>query len=403
MRAASASAAVALCASSFAACAADPSEPETSAASSEVLGGANAAAGKWPDVAAVLFNGQQGCTGVLVAPTIALTAGHCNDADLTSILVGTTSLARPGEGQTLQVARRIEYPNSLASEDLTVLVLASPSRFAPRALATGWARLDIKNGARVSLVGYGAVDRNANQYINDLQEAETTITDADCTQKPGCNASVSPGGELGAGGMGIDTCPGDSGGPLYLLTDYGAFVAGITSRAYDDAQFPCTDGGIYGRPDKVIAWIEEQAGVPVTRGPEPAADRITTVRGHGGETVIVPNDPKGQAHVFKIFSPPRRGTAKVREDGRVRVCAEAGVAGEDSLVVNVADATDPARNLDVRIPVTIQDGDPGTDCSVDEFEDDGDGAGGCCDSGRNASGSLPLALGVLLVLRRRRR
>ena len=38
-----------------------------------------------------------------------------------------------------------------------------------------------------------------------------------------------PDGELGAGGMGIDTCPGDSGGPLYLPTDFGTFLAGVTS------------------------------------------------------------------------------------------------------------------------------------------------------------------------------
>ena len=138
----------------------------------------------------------------------------------------------------------------------------------------------------------------------------------------------------------------------------------------------------------------------IARGPEPAADRITAVRGSGAETTIAANDPKSQRHVFELVTPPGHGTAKVRDDGRVRVCTDPGVAGEDALVVNVTDSADPARNLDVRIPVTILDGEPGSDCSVDDFED---GAGGCCDSGRNAGGSLPLALGVLLVLRRRRR
>ena len=131
------SAALVLCAPSLTACLLEPSDIETSAASSEVIGGGNATAGKWPDVAAVLFNGQQGCTGVLVAPTVALTAGHCNDPALTSILIGTTSLSRPSEGETLQVAKRIEYPGSVTTEDFTVLVLARASRFTPRAIATG--------------------------------------------------------------------------------------------------------------------------------------------------------------------------------------------------------------------------------------------------------------------------
>ena len=74
--------------------------------------------------------------------------------------------------------------------------------------------------------------------------------------------------------MGIDTCPGDSGGPMYLLTEYGTFLAGVTSRSYDNSQFACSEGGIYGRPDKIVDWIEQQTGVKVARGPEPTARPI---------------------------------------------------------------------------------------------------------------------------------
>lgn len=397
MRASALAAAAALSASA-AACIGELPE-ETSAASWDVLGGKNAPAGKWPDVAAVMIGGQPQCTGVLIAPTVALTAGHCNDPLLGSILVGTTSLSRPTEGEALGVVRRIEHPSSFDTADLTVLVLERASRFPPRAIATGWARFDIADGARAAIAGYGAIDRDATEYVNGLREAETTITDADCTRQPGCNASVAPGGELGAGGMGVDACPGDSGGPLYLLTKYGAFVAGITSRSYDDASYPCTDGGIYARPDKVIDWIEASAGVPVARGPAPAAGAITAIRGHGGETSIAVHDPKSKRHRFTISAPPSRGAAAVRGDGRVRVCADPEAApGDDALTVTVADRADPARRLDVTIPVVIQDGAPPVEpCSLEGFE------GGCCDSRRGARGSLPLALGVLVVLRRRRR
>ncbi len=398
MRAAAAAAALALLAPSLAACVDEL--PAERATSSEVIGGANAPAGKWPDVAAVLFNGQPQCTGVLIAPTVALTAGHCNDPTLKSILVGTSSLARTTEGETISVMKRIEHPDSLQTEDLTVLVLERPSRFPPRPIASGWARFDIEDGARVAIAGYGAIDRDAKMYVNDLQEAETTITDADCTRKPGCNRSVAPGGELGAGGMGIDTCPGDSGGPLYLLTDHGTFLAGITSRAYDDAQYECTGGGIYARPDKVLDWIEASAGVAVARGPEPTAAPITAIRGHGGETSIAANDPRSKKHAFEIAAQPSRGAAAVRGDGRVRVCTDpAAPPGADSVTVTVTDRADASRKVDLRIPVLVEEGDPAADCSVDDFED----GGGCCDSGRSARGALPLGLGVLLVLRRRRR
>jgi secreted trypsin-like serine protease len=246
-----------------------------------VIGGSNAPAGKWPDVAAVLYRQTDGtdeqmCTGVLIAPTVVLTAGHCDPAldpqigDLDNVLLGTNSLAMGGE--TVPVASVHQYPSSQSSEDVTVLVLAQPAAETPVGIATGWARLDIQNGAGVELVGYGSIDMNGNTYIDELQNAQTTITDFDCSKSSGCNTAARPDGELGAGGMGIDTCPGDSGGPMYLLTSYGTWLAGITSRGYDNSQYACSEGGIYERPDKIVGWIEEVAGVPVTHGPEPTAE-----------------------------------------------------------------------------------------------------------------------------------
>jgi secreted trypsin-like serine protease len=377
------------------------SELETETDESAILGGTNAAAGDWPDVAAVLFDGQQVCTGTLIAPNVVLTAGHCNDPALTSVLIGTSSLARPSEGETIEVVKRVEFPSSQSTEDVTVLVLKRASRFAPRAIATGWARSDIKNAARVEIVGYGAIDRDASQFKNDLQQAETTITDADCTTKVGCRTAAQPAGELGAGGnMSIDTCNGDSGGPLYLLTDYGTFLAGVTSRAYDDSTFPCGEGGIYARPDKIVDWIEQQAGERVERGPEPTADKITAPRGRGGETRIAHNDPKSQDHALAVKQAPAHATIATRNDGRVRICNDGIAIGDDVAIVTVTDKHDATRAVDVRIPIAIQDGTATPDCDLMAFED---GDGGCCDSRRRATGSLPLGLVVLLVLRRRRR
>jgi endonuclease G len=369
-----------------------------------VIGGDDVPTGKWPDAAAMYYpDGQQGCTGTLIAPTVALTAGHClYDGGPSAVLVGTNSLSRRSEGDFLPVMKRIAYPQSQSTYDIAVVVLGQASRFAPRPIATGWARLDIKDGASVDIVGYGAVDRDANQYINELQEATTTITDADCVRSAGCNSAAMPAGELGAGGMGIDTCPGDSGGPLYVTTSYGSFLAGVTSRGYDDNRYYCSEGGIYVRPDKIVDWIEQQAGVPIARGPEPTFEALTAVRGHAAETQIDANDPKSESHTFALTTPPMHGTAKVTEDGRVRVCTDPGVAGQDSLVVTITDTTTAGRALAVTIPITIADGAPADSCDVDAFENDGSD-GGCCDSGRNANGSVVLGIALAAVLRRRRR
>ena len=365
-----------------------------------VIGGTSVPEGSWRDAAAVLIGGQAACSGVLVAPTVALTAGHCNDPQLTEILVGTNDLSKPARGERLAVARRIQHPMYSTTYDITVLVLAAASTIEPRAIATGWARTDIQDGAPVELVGFGAIDRNANQYIDAMQEAETTITDAACTDlASGCEPGAQPAGELGAGGMGIDTCPGDSGGPLYLKTSYGDFLAGLTSRAYADATYPCQDGGLYVRPDAVVDWIEEQAGVGVTRGPEPSSPAIEITRGDGGETEIDVNDPATEDHTFEIPEQPVYGTAVVNEKGRVRYCANPDHVGEDTVAVAIADQAVPSRRLIHLVKVNVTEGDPPDECSL-EFE-----GGGCCSAGTRMrpGAALPFIVAGGVLLRRRRR
>jgi endonuclease G len=366
----------------------DGAVPESSA-SAPVIGGTDAPPGKWPDVAAVMFpiDGEVPlCTGTLVAPTVVLTAGHCYDrADAPalpdSVLIGTSSLGRPSEGETIPIARGYLYPDPSTTEDLAVLVLARPSTRPPRQIVDGWARADLVNGAAISLVGFGAIDRGGTVYVNQLQEATTTITDVDCSASPGCRAVAQPAGELGAGGMGVDTCPGDSGGPLYLSTRYGPVLAGVTARSYDNARFPCSGGGIYVRPDKVLDWIERVAGVPVARVSSPTAPRVAT-EDHCGATRITVNDPASQSHTFRVTTAPAHGTASVDPDGTVRVCTDPRAPDDDQVVVTIVDDTASVnRSLAVKIPIE---------------------AAGCCDAGGRPGGAIPLALGALALARRRR-
>ena len=379
------------------------------AAPPPVTGGGDAPQGAWPDAAAILYdqgNGQdaQGCTGTLVAPTVVLTAGHCTAPELGTldhVLVGAASLAHPERGETLPVRRIVLYPGWESSSDVAVLVLGKAAHEPPRALATGWARLDIVDGAPVELVGFGAIDDQGLTFVDDLQQARTTITDAACDTMPGCRDGARPAGELGAGGMGVDTCFGDSGGPLYLMTRQGALLAGVTSRGYADATVPCSQGGIYERPDKIADWIEEVAGLQISRGPEPTAAAIEVVAGDGGETQIAANDPAGGAHAFTLSGEPAHGAARVREDGRVRVCTDPAFAGRDAIVVEVSDVADPARAVDVTIPILTRAGDPPASCDVEAFAPDPAPSGGCRVGGEPGGLALAMIAAALLWWRRR--
>jgi len=358
-----------------------------------VVGGSDAPAGKCPDVVGVIFDygnfESLDCTGTLIAPDLVITAGHCNDSVLVKVVIGSISRSNYADAEVLDVAERIEYPNSGSSFDVTVLRLATPSTREPRTIATGWARFDIANGSNVALVGFGAVDAQGKQSVDALQEAMTTITDHDCSLSAGCNSGARPAGELGAGGNGIDTCFGDSGGPAYLVTDYGTFLAGVTSRGYLDSSLPCSQGGIYARPDAIVEWIESMTGATLPRGPVPSAD-LLIAPGGTGRVRIEPNDPHADAtHTFSVVTQGDHGTAEIAADGTITYRAtEADYLGTDAITVEVADADDPTRALAFQVDVEVTE----------------DTGGGCCSTQRGTpAGATALVLLVGLALLRRRR
>lgn len=226
----------------------------------EVVGGSQVSPGQWPDAAGVFFTGELGCTGTLVAPNVVLTAGHCMDASIDTVLLDSTDAALGGE--EIAVVQRIAYPNWETTYDVGLLILAKASTVPPRMIARGCALEQFySQGAPVELVGYGATDVQGTQYGTRLLGGSASIIDADCTTGNGCNAQVSPGGELIAGGGGVDSCFGDSGGPVYLRTLDADYLIGVTSRGLDNSPTPCGGGGIYTRADAIAGWIEEQAGV----------------------------------------------------------------------------------------------------------------------------------------------
>ncbi|HTJ47033.1 MAG TPA: serine protease [Kofleriaceae bacterium] len=355
-----------------------------------IVGGHDAVSGAWPDAVAVYANGELTCAGVLIAPDVVVTAGHCCgiagsklDPPPDHVIIGARQLSAPADGETIDVRTAIPHPSHTTDLDVGLLMLASPSTKPPRALATGWAAAEAHDGATATIAGWGATMSGASTGSDILQEADVPIVEGSCTSVAlGCRAVLMPGGELRAGGGGVDTCVGDSGGPLYVHAPYGTFLAATTYAGYVTSGATCGDGGIYERADAFITWAEQASGRTFARAAGPTAAPIEVIVGARGTSAIVVNDPIATAaHTFELATPPAKGAATVDDSGLVTY--DARDPGTDTIVVRVHDAATPARAAQVSIDVTV-------------------GPGGCCDARGGRGSLLPIAV-VALALRRRRR
>ncbi|MFT4623645.1 MAG: hypothetical protein ACI8PZ_002301 [Myxococcota bacterium] len=355
-----------------------------------IVGGVPAESGAWPEATALFSSGVFACSGVLIAPDLVLTAGHCNwnlgEARLDTIDHATD----PGE--SIAVAEVFVHDDFFTTFDVSVVRLAEPATVDTPLLALScMADVLLQDGATATLVGFGATDLAGNDGGSRLHTADVPIGDADCDDPSrGCNTDVMPGGEFRAGGDGVDSCSGDSGGPVYVHDGDGIpWLVGITSRSAVPSETTCGDGGIYVRVDAVQAWIEAVTGTAlaepdctgVNRAPLAGTQSLQVARGDQVSVWLDPQDPDiDDQHRFEIDAPPDHGTASV-DGGLLVYRAPSDVIGDVRLTVRVTDDGDPPLSATVVVDVEIVD--------IDESA-----PGGCgCSAGAAHGGWLPTWLG----------
>lgn len=359
----------------------------------------------WPDAAAIAYYNALGyveCSGTLITPDVVITAGHCvNGAPRdqpTQVILGTTDYRHPGEA--IDVSEVIEYPDSQGrGYDVGILILAHPSSYEPRTIATDCIRDYIVDGAAVNIVGYGAYDSQGNQYDSLLRQGDSVITDADCSDvQRGCSPSLTPNGEVGAGENGVDACFGDSGGPLYLPTPKGTYLLGATSRGWYTGSVPCGQGGVWVRPDspRLSQWIEDTTGETLAHPAclDPTAPTLYTIKNKPGFSQISVTSG-GTAYTYAIEIQPEHGGASVSATGLVQFTPDFDYEGEDYVTASVT--ADDGESGIIRIPIAI--------VSRSQYHNaTGEHApGGCATTPAVGGGAAGLALAGLLLVRRRRR
>jgi secreted trypsin-like serine protease len=266
-----------------------------------IVGGDDAAPGKYPYVAHIVIDRSFQCTGTLVTPRHVVTAAHC--ASLAPGGVANMPIGQPGQLIELslgahrtpsasllggyqsdgekRVARTVFVNPGWAglgsvSHDAAIIELDTPSSKAPVKVASAAERSLWTAGALATIAGFGVTEADGEQP-DVLQEARVPIVaDDDAAEAyPYLVEGADPlfGGfesetQVAAGYPqgGVDTCQGDSGGPLLVPAGSAMRLVGDTSYGAGCAEpgFP----GVYGRlADATMReWIRSIAPGAISTG-----------------------------------------------------------------------------------------------------------------------------------------
>lgn len=211
---------------------------------------------------------QQSCTGTLIAPTVVLTAAHCfveeNAPQELPPLADFEIVAGPlavdqSSATTLYTIKKIVihpgYPKGVTVDDtgmgedddlaLVILNETVDEVGVMPILPTSLNDKVFANGTSFIITGYGSRDQEGN-LSGVLYIADTPYL-------------ASSDYEFTAGGNGKDTCPGDSGGPIYVEVEGRVYLAGVTSRGVNGATTQCGEGGIYAIANKYLQWFVDSS------------------------------------------------------------------------------------------------------------------------------------------------